>query len=90
MVDSGHRSPKICKILGKFSRYLPFKTSAKLQVNSTDAELARIQAFVSDAVGPLATVLHAMEDSGDNIHVTMEEAQSTPCNAVKLLGNASL
>ena len=64
-----------------------FKTSAKLEARTADAELARIQAFVLDPVGPLARVLHAMEDSGDNI--TMEEAQSALCDVVKLLGNAS-
>ena len=64
-----------------------FKTSAKLEAKSADAELARIQAFVLDPVGPLARVIHALEDSGDSF--TMEEAHSALCDAVKLLGNAS-
>ena len=40
-----------------------------------------------DPVGPLARVLHAMEDDGDNM--TMEEAHSALCDAIRLLGNTS-
>ena len=64
-----------------------FKTLAKLEAKTADAELARIQAFVMDPVGLLARVLHAIEDSGDNF--TMEDAHSALFDAVKLLGNAS-
>ena len=64
-----------------------FQTSAKLEAKTADAELARIQAFVLDPMGPLARVLHAMEDSGDNF--AMEDTHSAMCDAFKLLGNAS-
>ena len=63
-----------------------FKSSVKAEVKMADSELARIQAFVLDQVGPLATVLKAMEEGGDDFTL---DAQSGLRDAIKLLGNAS-
>ena len=54
-----------------------------------DAELARIQAFILDPMGPLIWVLRATKDDPDNPCITMEEAKAAIADAVKLLGNAS-
>ena len=64
-----------------------FKSSVKAEVKTADSELARIEAFMLDSVGPLASVLNAMEKCGDDF--TLEDAQSALRNAIKLLGNTS-
>ena len=64
-----------------------FKSSVKAEVKMADSELARIQAFVLDPVGLLATVLKATKEGGDNF--TLEDAQSALRDAIKPLGNAS-
>ena len=64
-----------------------FKTSTKPEVKNADSELARIQAFVLDPVGPLARVLHGMDPEGDQI--SLDEARSAVKDAIRLLGNAS-
>ena len=69
-----------------------FKSSSVgAEVKSADAELARLQAFVLDPVGPLIRVLKATEDTDeDNPGLTKEEARAAVGDAVKLLGNASI
>ena len=66
-------------------------TSVKAEVKSADSELARLQAFVHDPVGPLTMVLHSMEDpqSSDEYTISVEEARDAVSGAIKLLGNAS-
>ena len=64
-------------------------SSVGAEVRVADAELAPIQAFVLDPVGPLIQVLRATEDDPDNPGITMEEAKAALADAVKLLGNAS-
>ena len=67
---------------------LVFKTSTKPEVRSADSELARIQGFVLDPVGPLARVVHALDpESAEGM--SAEDARSAAWNAIKLLGNAS-
>ena len=67
-----------------------FKSSSVgAEVRAADSELARLQAFVLDPVGPLIRVLRATEDDPDNPGITMEEAKVAVADAVKLLGNAS-
>ena len=63
----------------------------KAEVKSADSELARLQAFVHDPVGPLTMVLHSMEDpqSSDEYTISVEEARDAVSGAIKLLGNAS-
>ena len=64
-----------------------FKSSVKAEVKAADSELSSIQAFVLDPVGPLARVVKAMEEGGDDF--TLEDAQSALRDAIKLLGNTS-
>ena len=59
--------------------------SAKADAKSNDAELARLQAFVLDPVGPLVDLLNGL----DNPEYTMEQARSATTEALRLLGNAS-
>ena len=66
---------------------LVFKTSTKPEVKNTESELARIQAFILDLVGPLARVLHAMDPEGDQM--PWDEACSVVNDAIRQLGNAS-
>ena len=67
-----------------------FKSSSvAAEVKAADAELARIQAFVLDPVGPLIRVLKATEDDPDDPGITVEDAKSAVADAIKLLGNAS-
>ena len=62
-----------------------FKSSTKADAKSNDAELARLQAFVLDPVGPLVDLLNGL----DNPEYTMEQARSATTEALRLLGNAS-
>ena len=65
-----------------------FKSATvKCEVKTADAELARLQAFVLDPVGPLTRVLHAMEEGGEAL--SFGEAQESIADAMRLLGNAS-
>ena len=63
--------------------------SVGAEVKAADVELARIQAFVLDPVGPLIRVLKATKNDPDNPGITVDEAKSALVDAVKLLGNAS-
>ena len=65
-----------------------FKTSTKPEVRSADSELARIQAFILDPVGPLARVVHALDPKSAE-GMSAEDACSAAWDAIKLLGNAS-
>ena len=49
-----------------------------------DAELAHIQTFVLDPVGPLIWVLKETDDL-DDPGITLEEAKSALADAIKLL-----
>ena len=64
-----------------------FKASlAKAQdVKALDRELARVQALVHDAVGPLLHLLTGVESEGLSVY----EAQSTVRDALWLVGNTS-
>ena len=64
-----------------------FNTSTKPEVKNADSELARIQAFILDPVGPLVRVLHAMDPEGDQM--PRDEACSVVNDAIRQLGNAS-
>ena len=66
---------------------LVFYTSTKPQVKNADLELARIQAFILDLVGPLARVLHAMDP--ERRPDARDEACSVVNDAIRQLGNAS-
>ena len=57
-------------------------------VRVVDAELAQIQGFILDLVGPL-WIIKATEDDPDIPGITMEETRSTAVDAIRLLGNAS-
>ena len=60
------------------------------EVKSADAELAHLQTFVLDPVGPLIRVLKATNDTDeDNLGLTKEDARAAVEDALKLLGNAS-
>ena len=65
-----------------------FKTSTKPEVRSADSELARIQAFGLDPVGPLARVVHALDPESVE-DMSAEDARSAAWDAIKLLGNTS-
>ena len=66
-----------------------FKASAKPEVKNGDVELARIQAYVLDPVGPMTRVLHAMDSSQSEDQLSLEEAWEALSDAIRLLGNAS-
>lgn len=63
-----------------------FKTSLKTEVKSSDAELARLQAFVLDPVGPL---LHTLQGLQERENFPVEEAEEAIKAALRLIGNAS-
>ena len=63
-----------------------FKTqSVRSDVKTADAELARLQAFVLDPVGPLVDVLEGI----DRETIFAEDARSALSESLRLLGNAS-
>ena len=59
--------------------------SVKPEAKTTDAELARLQAFVLDPVGPLTNILHRLDEED----YSLDEAKSDVSEALRLLGNAS-
>ena len=63
-----------------------FKTqSVRSDVKTADTELARLQAFVLDPVGPLVEVLEGI----DRETISAEDARSALSESLRLLGNAS-
>ena len=63
-----------------------FKSSSvKSEVKTNDAELARVQAFVLDPVGPRIKMLHCLDEE----EYSIEDARSDLTDALRLLGNAS-
>ena len=68
-----------------------FKTkSVKAETKAADAELARIQAFVHDPVGPLVQLLQGLDGEDETeSQITVPEAKAAVTDAIKLLGNAS-
>ena len=59
------------------------------ELKMADEELASIQAFMLNLVGPLMWVLKMTEDDPDDPGITVKEAKSALADAIKLLGNAS-
>ena len=67
-----------------------FKAKSKAETKTADAELARIQAFVHDPVGPLVQLLQGLgSDDEAEPQLSPSEARTAVKDAVKLLGNAS-
>ena len=66
-----------------------FKTaSEKPEAKSADTELARIQVFVHDPVGPMVQLLQKMEEETE-FPISLDDARVALSDAIKLLGNAS-
>ena len=65
-------------------------SSLAAKAKAADAELARIQAFVLDPVGPLIRILKATEeDQTSEDSVSLDEGKAAIADALRLLGNAS-
>ena len=62
-------------------------TSEKPEAKSADAELARIQVFVHDPVGPMVQLLQKMEEETE-FPISLVDARVAISDAIKLLGNA--
>ena len=66
-----------------------FRTkSVKAEAKSADGELARIQAFVHDPVGPMVELLLGL-DAETESQLSLEDTRVALSDAIKLLGNAS-
>ena len=67
-----------------------FKTKSKAETKTADAELARIQAFVHDPVGPLVQLLHGLDTEEEaEPRISADDARVAVKDAIRLLGNAS-
>ena len=67
-----------------------FKTKSKAETKTADAELARIQAFVHDPVGPLVQLLHGLDTEEEaEPRISVDDARVAVKDAIRLLGNAS-
>ena len=68
-----------------------FKSSSLVaEAKATDVELAHIQAFVLDPVGPLIRILKATEeDQTSEDPVSLDEGKTAIADALRLLGNTS-
>ncbi len=64
--------------------------SGKAETKTADAELARIQSFVLDPVGPLLHLLERFQAADDDNPLAVEDAAHDIQEALRLIGNTSM